>query len=96
MDPASASTAVKIELYGINWKRSKVNWTARRILGYDTDPLEGIDFSNQQDVYVLYDWNSVVYVGQTNRSNGGLLRGCNITIGSRMGRVLVVRDSPSK
>ena len=72
LDTASTSTAVKIEAYGIHWERSKVNWAARRILGYDTDPLEAIDFSNQQGVYVLYDWNSVVYVGQTNRSNGGL------------------------
>ena len=72
LDPASTSKTVKIEAYGIHWERSKVNWAAQRILGYDTDPLEAIDFSNQQGVYVLYDWNSVVYVGQTNRLNSGL------------------------
>ena len=71
-DPASTSPTVQIEAYGIHWERNKVNWTAKRILGYDTDPLEAIDFSSQQGVYVLYDWNSVVYVGQTTRFEGGL------------------------
>ena len=63
LDSVTASATVQIEAYGIHWERSKVNWAARRILGYDTDPLEAIDFSDQQGVYVLYDWNSVVYVG---------------------------------
>ena len=71
-DQVTTPATVQIEAYGIHWERSRVNWTARRILGYDTDPLEAIDFSSQQGVYILYDWNSVVYVGQTSRTEGGL------------------------
>lgn len=73
LDAVPALAVMQIEAYGIHWERSKVNWTARRILGYDTDPLEAIDFSSQQGVYVLYDWNSVVYVGKTTSTSEGLL-----------------------
>lgn len=68
---------MRIETYGVHWERSKVHWQGRRILGYDTDPRETIDFANQQGVYVLYDWNSVVYVGQTVARNNGLWQRLN-------------------
>ena len=53
-DPDSQATTIKIEAYGIHWERSKVHWQGRRILGYDTDPRETIDFANQQGVSKVY------------------------------------------
>ena len=72
---ADPPPSIKIEAYGLHWERNNVDWIGgRRILGYDSDPRETIDFANQQGVYVLYDWNSVVYVGQTVASDGGLFQ----------------------
>lgn len=74
IDVASSPSDIKIEAYGVHWDRSKVHWRSNRILGYAIDPRETIDFAAQQGVYVLYDWNSVVYVGQTVAKNEGLLQ----------------------
>ena len=73
-DDESSPSTIKIEAYGVHWERSKVHWQSGRILGYAIDPRETIDFAAQQGVYVLYDWNSVVYVGQTVAKDNGLLQ----------------------
>ncbi len=73
-DDATAPSTIGIEAYGVHWERNKVHWQSGRILGYAIDPRETIDFANQQGVYVLYDWNSVVYVGQTIARTNGLFQ----------------------
>ena len=70
-DPAQN---LSVAAYGLHWERHKVNWSNGRILGYDTDPKQAIDFSNQQGVYLLHNWQSIVYVGRTDAEKSGLLQ----------------------
>ena len=68
----AASSSISVAAYGLNWERDKVDWTSGRILGYDTDPRQPIDFSDQQGVYLLHNWQSTVYVGRTEAERNGL------------------------
>ena len=61
-----------VAAYGLHWERDKVDWSSGRILGYDTDPRQPIDFANQQGVYLLHNWQSTVYVGMTTAEENGL------------------------
>ena len=67
-----ASSNISVSAYGLHWERGKVNWNNGRILGYDTDPKQPIDFADQQGVYLLHNWQSTVYVGMTTAEENGL------------------------
>ena len=74
LDSTDAVGNLAVAAYGLHWEREKVDWTARRLLGYDIDPNpeQAIDFANQQGVYLLHSWQSVVYVGKTTAKADGL------------------------
>ena len=74
---ASASRNISVAAYGLHWERDKVDWSSRRIWGYDIQPNETVDFADQQGVYLLYSWQSVVYVGKTAAKEGGLFQRLN-------------------
>ncbi len=63
---------LSVAAYGLHWERDKVDWSSGRILGYDTDPKQPIDFADQQGVYLLHNWQSTVYVGMTTAEENGL------------------------
>ena len=74
LDTTDAVNNLAVAAYGLHWEREKVDWNARRLLGYDIDPNpeQAIDFANQQGVYLLHSWQSVVYVGKTTAQADGL------------------------
>ena len=76
LDATDASQNLAVAAYGLYWERDNVDWSARRLLGYDLDPSpeQAIDFANQQGVYLLHSWQSVVYVGKTAAREGGLFQ----------------------
>lgn len=67
-----ATPNLSVAAYGLHWERDKVDWANGRILGYDTDPKQPIDFASQQGVYLLHNWQSTVYVGMTTAEENGL------------------------
>ena len=71
-DYTVTSENISVTAYGLHWERDKVDWVSGRILGYDTDPKQPIDFSDQQGVYLLHNWQSTVYVGRTEAERNGL------------------------
>ena len=79
LDATDAPENLSVAAYGLHWERDKVDWSARRLLGYDIDPSPGqaVDFANQQGVYLLHSWQSVVYVGKTSAKEGGLFQRLN-------------------
>ena len=76
LDATDVPENLAVAAYGLHWERDKVDWSARRLLGYDIDPSldSAIDFANQQGVYLLHSWQSVVYVGKTSAREGGLFQ----------------------
>ncbi len=52
---------------GMYWSRKDVLWTTSttKLLGEQQRGAEPVDFSDQIGVYILYDQNKLVYVGQT-------------------------------
>lgn len=74
LDTTDAVNNLAVAAYGLHWEREKVDWSARRLLGYDIDPNpeQAIDFADQQGVYLLHSWQSVVYVGKTTAKTEGL------------------------
>ena len=76
LDVTDAPQNLAVAAYGLHWERDKVDWTSRRLLGYDIDPApdQAIDFANQQGVYLLHSWQSVVYVGKTSAKESGLFQ----------------------
>ena len=76
LDATDAPQNLAVAAYGLHWERDKVDWSAHRLLGYDIDPApdQVIDFANQQGVYLLHSWQSVVYVGKTTAREGGLFQ----------------------
>ncbi len=74
LDAVDAAQNLSIAAYGLHWERSKVNWNAGSILGYDIDPNQAINFADQQGVYLLHNWQAVVYVGKTSARERGLFQ----------------------
>ena len=80
LDATDATQNLAVAAYGLHWERSKVDWRAGRILGYDpgfdidADPERAINFADQQGVYLLHNWQSVVYVGRTAAEKNGLFQ----------------------
>ena len=76
LDAIDAVDNLAVAAYGLHWEREKVDWNSRRLLGYDIDPnpKQAIDFADQQGVYLLHNWQSVVYVGKTTAREGGLFQ----------------------
>lgn len=76
LDAVDIHENLAVAAYGLHWERDKVDWSAGRILGYDIypDPEYAIDFAGQQGVYLLYNWQSVVYVGKTAARERGLFQ----------------------
>ena len=80
LDYTDATKYLSVAAYGLHWERSKVDWRAGRILGYDpgfdidADPERAINFADQQGVYLLHNWQSVVYVGRTAAEKNGLFQ----------------------
>ncbi len=76
LDATDAPQNLAVAAYGLHWERDKVDWSTHRLLGYDIDPApdQAIDFANQQGVYLLHSWQSVVYVGKTAAREGGLFQ----------------------
>ena len=74
LDATDAVDNLAVAAYGLHWERGKVDWSTRRLLGYDIDPNpeQAINFADQQGVYLLHSWQSVVYVGKTTARAGGL------------------------
>ena len=76
LDATDTVNNLAVAAYGLHWERDKVDWNARRLLGYDIDPNpeQAVNFANQQGVYLLHSWQSVVYVGKTTAREGGLFQ----------------------
>ena len=74
LDVTDATQNLSVAAYGLFWERDKVDWGVQSIWGYDVDPDRRIDFSNQQGVYLLHNWQSVVYVGKTAAQKKGLFQ----------------------
>ena len=76
LDAIDVYQNLAIAAYGLHWERDKVDWSAKRILGYDInpDPEQAINFADQQGVYLLHNWQSVVYVGKTAARERGLFQ----------------------
>ena len=83
LDSTDATQNLAVAAYGLHWERSKVDWRAGRILGYDPGfdinaaPEKAINFADQQGVYLLHNWQSVVYVGRTAAKENGLFQRLN-------------------
>lgn len=76
LDATDATQHLSVAAYGLFWERDKVDWGRHRIWGYDIspDPSHLIDFADQQGVYLLHNWQSVVYVGKTSAKESGLFQ----------------------
>lgn len=76
LDATDATQHLSVAAYGLFWERDKVDWGRHRIWGYDIspDPSHLIDFADQQGVYLLHNWQSVVYVGKTSAQESGLFQ----------------------
>ena len=76
LDVTDATQRLSVAAYGLFWERDKVDWDRHRIWGYDIspDPAHLINFANQQGVYLLHNWQSVVYVGKTAAQENGLFQ----------------------
>ena len=77
LDTTDATQNLAVAAYGLYWERGKVDWSAKRILGFDRRPTQAIDFADQQGVYLLHNWQSVVYVGRTAAKENGLFQRLN-------------------
>ena len=81
LDATDAAQNLAVVAYGLDWARDKVDWKSYALLGYDAtydaidpDPSQVINFADQQGVYLLHSWQSVVYVGKTTAREGGLFQ----------------------
>lgn len=76
LDATDVTQNLAVAAYGLYWERDKVDWSARRLLGYDVspDPNQTINFADQQGVYLLHSWQSVVYIGKTAARESGLFQ----------------------
>ena len=76
LDATDTYENLAVAAYGLHWERNKVDWSTGRILGYDInpDPEYAINFADQQGVYLLHNWQSVVYVGKTAARERGLFQ----------------------
>ncbi len=76
LDTTDTVNNLAVAAYGLHWERDKVDWNARRLLGYDIDPNPGqaVNFADRQGVYLLHSWQSVVYVGKTTARESGLFQ----------------------
>lgn len=82
LDATDVPRNLAVAAYGLHWERDKVDWSARRLYGWDDanfNPVGNyddfaIDFANQQGVYLLHSWDAVVYVGRTIAENNGLFQ----------------------
>lgn len=82
LDATDVPRNLAVAAYGLHWERDKVDWSARRLYGWDDanfNPVGNyddfaIDFANQQGVYLLHSWDAVVYVGRTTAANNGLFQ----------------------
>lgn len=66
-----------INAFGMYWERNRVSWDAviPKLLGKQSASSLAVDFSGQHGVYLLYDRNVVIYVGQiTSQGLGARLR----------------------
>lgn len=74
LDTTDTVNNLAVAAYGLHWERDKVDWSEGRLLGYDIEPKleQAINFADQQGVYLLHSWQSVVYVGKTTARAGGL------------------------
>ena len=71
------SGIIKIEAFGLFWRRDLVNWASgQRLLGQQSKDSIVVDFADQDGVYILHDGREVMYVGKTYTptSNYGLYR----------------------
>lgn len=75
-DSIDAPQKIAIAAYGLYWERDKVDWSTKRLLGYDIspDPSLIINFADQQGVYILHSYDSVAYVGMTAATSAGLFQ----------------------
>lgn len=82
LDATDVPRNLAVAAYGLHWERDKVDWSARRLYGWDDanfNPVGNyddfaIDFANQQGVYLLHSWDAVVYVGRTTAESNGLFQ----------------------
>ncbi len=66
-----------INALGMHWSREKVYWSnsTPKLLGRQAAGSEPVDFTDQRGVYLLYDRNSVIYVGRaTDQGIGSRLK----------------------
>ena len=74
---AQNSGVIKIEAFGLFWRRGLVDWeSGPRLLGQQSKDSIVVDFADQDGIYVLHDSREVMYVGKTYTptSNYGLYR----------------------
>ena len=74
---AQNSGIIKIEAFGLFWRRELVDWeSGLRLLGQQSKESIAVDFADQDGIYVLHDGREVMYVGKTYTptSNYGLYR----------------------
>lgn len=51
--------------YGLKWKKSDVDWSDNTLYGKSKSTKKHFDFAEQIGIYVLYDENKIVYIGQS-------------------------------
>ncbi len=51
--------------YGLKWKKADVDWSDNTLYGKSKDTKKHFDFADQIGIYVLYDENKIVYIGQS-------------------------------
>ena len=63
---AGGSGIIKIEAFGLFWRRDLVNWeTGHELPGQQSRDSTIVDFADQDGVYFLHDGRDVMYVGKT-------------------------------
>lgn len=63
---AKNSGIIRIEAFGLFWRRALVNWdSGQELLGQQSKDSIVVDFADQDGVYFLHDGREVMYVGKT-------------------------------
>ena len=74
LDATDETGNLIVAAYGLHWEREDVDWSTHHLWGYDANlgRDQAIDFADQQGVYLLHSWQSVVYVGKTAAKKDGM------------------------
>jgi hypothetical protein len=72
VESESSEVTGLVNAFGMFWDRTKVHWeTDPRILGQQQTGSKPVNFGEQRGVYLLHDYQGVVYVGRATDQNLG-------------------------